>query len=97
MGNSHAGTGIARRTAPPVHSALCPICGPVVRRAVNAELTARRTWPVWVGLGLYAAARLALLPADPEVVPGFSHDSNYVAIVADNLLAGRGYVNDALW
>src|SRR5207248_5813130 len=64
---------------------------------VNAEPTARRTWPVWVGLGLYAAARLALLPADPEVVPGFSHDSNYIAIVANNLLAGRGYVNDALW
>ena len=64
---------------------------------MSAEPTARRTWPVWVGLGLYTAVRLALLPADPEVVPGFSHDSNYIAIVANNLLAGRGYVNDALW
>src|SRR5438874_222020 len=94
---SAKGTGIAARAAPPVHSPLCPVCDSGVRRAMSAEPTVRRTWPVWVGLGLYTAVRLALLPADPEVVPGFSHDSNYIAIVANNLLAGRGYVNDALW
>jgi hypothetical protein len=56
-----------------------------------------RAWPVWVGLIVYTALRVVLLPTDAEVVAGFNHDSNYVAIVAGNLLAGRGYINDAHW
>jgi hypothetical protein len=54
-------------------------------------------WPVWVGIGVYTVVRLALVPADPEVVPGYTHDSGYIAIVAGNLAAGRGFVNDAHW
>lgn len=45
----------------------------------------------------YAALRIALIPPDPGVISGFSHDSGYIAIVARNVLAGRGLVNDALW
>ena len=42
-------------------------------------------------------ARLAMVPADASVSGGFLHDSGYIGIVARNLLAGRGYVNDANW
>lgn len=41
--------------------------------------------------------RLALIPDDASVSSGFLHDSAYIGIVARNLLAGHGYVNDANW
>ena len=45
----------------------------------------------------YAVARALLVPAAADLTGGFTHDSAYVAIVARNLLAGRGFVNDAHW
>ena len=48
-------------------------------------------------LALWLGFRLALIPADPSVTPAFSHDSAYLSTVARNLLAGRGFVNDAHW
>ncbi|HYV37283.1 MAG TPA: glycosyltransferase family 39 protein, partial [Gemmataceae bacterium] len=56
-----------------------------------------REWPVWLGLAVYTALRLLLLPSDGAVAGGFNHDGAYITIVADNLLAGRGFVNDASW
>lgn len=41
--------------------------------------------------------RLALIPADPSITPWFNHDSAYIAIISNNLLAGRGFINDAHW
>lgn len=41
--------------------------------------------------------RTAWLPADVAQTAAFTHDSGYIGIVARNLLAGRGYVNDANW
>lgn len=54
-------------------------------------------WVFWVGLGFYALMRLALLPPPNPALGGFGHDSAYICLVAQNLLAGRGYVNDAHW
>jgi 4-amino-4-deoxy-L-arabinose transferase-like glycosyltransferase len=55
----------------------------------------------WMGaiivVVFYALLRVATIPPAPETTSGFSHDSAYFTIVARNLLAGRGYVNDALW
>ncbi|MBL8962213.1 MAG: glycosyltransferase family 39 protein, partial [Gemmatimonadetes bacterium] len=48
-------------------------------------------------LGVVMVARLALIPADASISSGFLHDSAYIGIVARNLLAGHGYVNDANW
>lgn len=56
------------------------------------------TWPVWAGLALLTALRIALIPSyGNDVTPVFGHDSAYIALVANNLLGGRGYVNDAHW
>jgi 4-amino-4-deoxy-L-arabinose transferase-like glycosyltransferase len=52
---------------------------------------------LWVGVLIYAGIRLALLPAGDITARGFSHDSAYVILLADNLVAGRGYVSDAHW
>ena len=41
--------------------------------------------------------RLALLPINTDLSQGFSHDSAYIAIVARNLMSGKGWVNDASW
>jgi 4-amino-4-deoxy-L-arabinose transferase-like glycosyltransferase len=38
-----------------------------------------------------------LLPFSTDLAPAFSHDSGYIAIVARNLLNGKGWVNDASW
>ncbi len=48
-------------------------------------------------LTAYAAFRLLALPAEPQYARGFSHDSAYLTVVARNLLAGKGFVLDALW
>ncbi len=56
--------------------------------------------PSWVGgvlLAAFVIARIAMIPADAAVLPGFLHDSGYIGIVARNLVEGRGYVNDAHW
>ena len=45
----------------------------------------------------YVIVRVASFPADLDVTRAVSHDSGYIGIVARNLLAGRGYVNDAHW
>jgi 4-amino-4-deoxy-L-arabinose transferase-like glycosyltransferase len=55
------------------------------------------TWAIWFTLALYTGVRLALLPGADPAVGGFRHDSAYITLVAQNLLAGRGYVNDAHW
>ena len=46
---------------------------------------------------LLGALRLSLLPLDTDFSRAFSHDSAYIAIVARNLLHGKGWVNDASW
>ncbi|MGD0012889.1 MAG: hypothetical protein ABSD56_00475 [Bryobacteraceae bacterium] len=48
-------------------------------------------------LAAYAGIRLLILPSDPLVARGFGHDAAYLVIVARNLLAGKGFVLDALW
>ena len=48
-------------------------------------------------LAVYVLVRLLLIPSDPSVDAGFTHDGGYIAIVARNLAAGRGLVNDACW
>lgn len=55
-----------------------------------------RPWPLLALLGLYVAARLLFVPDDPAV-GGLGHDGAYIARLAENLLAGNGYVNDAHW
>jgi len=55
------------------------------------------TWSVAICLIVYALLRIALIPSAADVTKSFSHDSAYIAIVARNLLAGRGLVNDASW
>src|SRR5262249_47510198 len=98
-GRRPPGLGIAPGVAGAVNSCRDGITlSPVGREAVSAvDRPEARSWPVWVGLALYTALRLALLPSDGAVVGGYGHDSGYITIVADNLLAGRGYVNDAHW
>lgn len=56
------------------------------------------TWwgPAAAGLAL-ALLRWLLLPGADPLVGGLSHDSAYLVLVADNLRAGRGYINDASW
>lgn len=49
---------------------------------------------ILAGLGII---RWVLTPADPSITAWFSHDSAYIAIVARNLLAGRGLINDSHW
>ncbi len=46
---------------------------------------------------IFAALLIVGLPHTPFDVNGFSHDSAYVDRLVRNLLAGRGFVNDALW
>jgi 4-amino-4-deoxy-L-arabinose transferase-like glycosyltransferase len=48
-------------------------------------------------LALYVVFRVMTLPRDPLHAWGFRHDAAYLAIVAQNLHAGKGFVLDALW
>ena len=48
-------------------------------------------------LSAYTIFRVLTLPADPQHAIGMMHDSSYLTIVARNLLAGKGFVLDALW
>src|SRR5262245_30605503 len=57
----------------------------------------RAAWLPWAVVAAYAALRLVLLPPGDPSLKGFSHDSAYITLVAQNLLDGRGYVNDAHW
>jgi 4-amino-4-deoxy-L-arabinose transferase-like glycosyltransferase len=52
---------------------------------------------VIIGISLYTLLRVATIPPHPESTRGVEHDSAYLTIIARNLLAGRGYVNDAHW
>ena len=57
-----------------------------------------RAWLAVLALvALYTALRILLIPDSPEYTYGFGHDSAYLAIVARNLLAGKGFVNEAQW
>ena len=55
----------------------------------------------WLGPAVCALAllalRLVLLGFNTSLSRAFSHDSAYIAIVARNLLNGKGWVNDASW
>jgi len=57
-------------------------------------------WPVlacgavWLA---YVLVRILAIPSDALVSGGFCHDCAYLANVAGNLHAGKGYVLDALW
>jgi 4-amino-4-deoxy-L-arabinose transferase-like glycosyltransferase len=57
----------------------------------------RPGWWLLAGLAAFTAMRLAQIPKGGMDYHGFSHDSGYIVIIARNLLAGRGYVNDAHW
>jgi len=46
---------------------------------------------------LLAGLRVSLLPLHADLSNAFSHDSAYIAIVARNLLEGKGWVDDASW
>jgi 4-amino-4-deoxy-L-arabinose transferase-like glycosyltransferase len=55
-----------------------------------------RAWIVVIlAISLYTLLRVVIIPTDAESTFRFSSDSAYHAIVAKNLLAGKGYVNDA--
>src|SRR5262249_48981202 len=58
-------------------------------------------WAAWSGaavaIALYTVLRVLLIPPDAQFRHGLEHDGAYLAIVARNLLAGRGLVNDAHW
>lgn len=58
----------------------------------------RRVSIVVVGLLIaFLAIRSATIPRDPSVTKAFSHDSAYICIIAEQLLAGQGYTNPAHW
>jgi putative effector of murein hydrolase LrgA (UPF0299 family) len=71
------------------------------QQAPPAESVAARERRVGVAclaaLTLYTAVRLLALPADAAIAGCFSHDGAYLCIVAEQLKAGRGYVNPAHW
>lgn len=69
--------------------------GPPV--TTDASPSRRWTWVLILCLLVYAVLRIVLIPAAADVTRSFSHDGAYIAIVARNLLAGRGLVNDASW
>lgn len=50
----------------------------------------------WLVLCLYLGLRLWFLPTD-WMAANFSHDSAYIARLAENLREGNGFVNDAHW
>src|SRR5207302_1604743 len=54
-------------------------------------------WSVWAIVAIYIGVRLSLLPADASASWGFTHDSAYIGIVARNVIAGLGLVNQAHW
>ena len=57
-----------------------------------------RTVPICLlGMGIYFLLHVLLAPADPLNSNGFTHDSAYLWIIANNLIEGRGFVNDAHW
>jgi 4-amino-4-deoxy-L-arabinose transferase-like glycosyltransferase len=45
----------------------------------------------------FAILRIGLLSLYTDFSQGFTHDSAYIAIVARNLIHGKGWVNDASW
>jgi hypothetical protein len=57
----------------------------------------RAWWAIAVLVIAYAIVRILTLPEDVVHARGLGHDSAYLTIVARNLLAGKGFVLDALW
>src|SRR5262249_19737180 len=47
----------------------------------------------------YLLVKLVLIPRDPSVTSSMAHDGGYICIVAEQLLAGQGFVNPGhcLW
>ena len=83
-----------RRHATPAHPTRAH-ADLILLEAPRSRLAPAIAFPAF--LVTYVALRTALLPADVAVTAAFTHDSGYIGIVARNLLAGRGYVNDADW
>lgn len=54
-------------------------------------------WGIIIGITGYGLFRIALIPHFPEKTFSFHHDSAYLATVAQNVVSGKGLVNDALW
>ena len=46
---------------------------------------------------LHALCMVFLIPPPDPAIAAVGHDSSYIVLVAQNLLAGRGFVNDAHW
>src|SRR5271166_1997938 len=62
------------------------------------DLTLHRGWlGPWICAAALFVLRIILLPLNTDFPSAFSHDSAYIAIVARNLLSGKGWVNDASW
>ena len=58
----------------------------------------RREWILYLlVMTAYLLLRVLLIPTEADLTNAFSHDSGYLALVADNLVKGRGYVQEALW
>lgn len=68
-----------------------------IESAADEGKRRREVQIVAILLLVYIVIRVALLPANPWTSQGMSHDAAYLAIVAKNLLAGKGFVLDALW
>ena len=50
-----------------------------------------------LAISAYTFLCILIIPGNAEFTYGFNHDSAYLVTVARNLVAGRGYVNDAHW
>ena len=62
------------------------------------ERPGKSGWPAAViCAAALAILRVSLLPLYTDFSRGFTHDSAYIAIVARNLIHGKGWVNDASW
>ncbi|CAN5409118.1 hypothetical protein BH24GEM3_BH24GEM3_12580 [soil metagenome] len=70
---------------------------PHLRSQPVPQTGGRHWYGVIAVIGAYTLLRLLLIPSDAHLTWGYSHDSGYLTIVAQNLLAGRGFVNDAHW
>lgn len=88
-------------TFPPVTATDDPTCSPDASDGPGpgAAAAGPRFWTLGlvVCLLVYVVLRIALIPSAADVTRSLSHDGAYIAIVARNLLAGRGLVNDAIW
>ena len=62
------------------------------------DVAARYAWPlITAGILAYLSLRVWLIPGAADLTFAFTHDSGYLARVAENVREGRGLVIDALW